>query len=138
MAVARRAAAQEAIHTEPSSPRRTTSRCSGFRFIIHPITDPGASTTVQRIVAAVAVVLLIAAALASCGTIAEAEAQVEIKKAEGIAKANQIINQSLTREYLQHEANLALMKFAEKGGTSTVVIPANMNSAPLISIGAGK
>jgi len=70
--------------------------------------------------------------------IAEAEAQVEIKKAEGIAKANQIINQSLTREYLQHEANLALMKFAEKGGTSTVVIPANMQTAPLISIGAAK
>lgn len=67
--------------------------------------------------------------------IAEAEAQVEVKKAEGIAKANQIINQSLTREYLQHEANLALMKFADKGGTSTVVIPANMNTAPLINIG---
>jgi regulator of protease activity HflC (stomatin/prohibitin superfamily) len=67
--------------------------------------------------------------------IAEAEAQVEIKKAEGIAKANQIINQSLTREYLQHEANLALMKFAEKGGTSTVVIPSNMSTAPLINIG---
>jgi regulator of protease activity HflC (stomatin/prohibitin superfamily) len=67
--------------------------------------------------------------------IAEAEAQVEIKKAEGIAKANQIINQSLTREYLQHEANLALMKFADKGGTATVVIPANMNTAPLINIG---
>ncbi len=70
--------------------------------------------------------------------IAEAEALVEIKKAEGIAKANQIINQSLTREYLQHEANLALMKFAEKGGTSTVVIPANMQTAPLINIGAGR
>jgi regulator of protease activity HflC (stomatin/prohibitin superfamily) len=70
--------------------------------------------------------------------IAEAEALVEIKKAEGIAKANQIINQSLTREYLQHEANLALMKFAEKGGTSTVVIPANMQTAPLINIGGGK
>ena len=68
--------------------------------------------------------------------IAEAEAQVEIKKAEGIAKANQIINQSLTREYLQHESNLALMKFAEKGGAATVVIPANMQTAPLISIGA--
>jgi regulator of protease activity HflC (stomatin/prohibitin superfamily) len=66
--------------------------------------------------------------------IAEAEAQVEIKKAEGIAKANQIINQSLTREYLQHEANLALMKFAEKGGTSTVVIPSNMQTAPLIQV----
>ena len=67
--------------------------------------------------------------------IAEAEAQVEIKKAEGIAKANQIINQSLTREYLQHESNLALQKFAEKGGTNTVVIPANMQTAPLIQIG---
>lgn len=70
--------------------------------------------------------------------IAEAEAQVEVKKAEGIAKANQIINQSLTREYLQHESNLALMKFAEKGGTATVVIPANMQTAPLISIGAAR
>ncbi len=70
--------------------------------------------------------------------IAEAEAQVEIKRAEGVAKANQIINQSLTREYLQHEANLALMKFAEKGGTSTVVIPANMQTAPLINIGGAK
>jgi regulator of protease activity HflC (stomatin/prohibitin superfamily) len=67
--------------------------------------------------------------------IAEAEAQVEIKKAEGIARANQIINQSLTREYLQHESNLALQKFAEKGGTNTVVIPANMQTAPLINIG---
>jgi regulator of protease activity HflC (stomatin/prohibitin superfamily) len=67
--------------------------------------------------------------------IAEAEAQVEVKKAEGIAKANQIINQSLTREYLQHESNLVLQKFAEKGGASTVVIPANMQTAPLIHIG---
>jgi len=70
--------------------------------------------------------------------IAEAEAQVEVKKAEGIAKANQIINQSLTREYLQHESNLALMKFAEKGGASTVVIPANMQTAPMISIGSAR
>jgi regulator of protease activity HflC (stomatin/prohibitin superfamily) len=70
--------------------------------------------------------------------VAEAEAQVEVKKAEGIARANQIINQSLTREYLQHEANLALMKFAEKGGTATVVIPANMQTAPLISVGAAR
>lgn len=69
--------------------------------------------------------------------IAEAEAQVEIKKAEGIAKANQIINQSLTREYLQHESNLALLRFAEKGGTTTVVLPANMQTAPLINIGGG-
>ncbi len=70
--------------------------------------------------------------------IAEAEAQVEVKKAEGIAKANQIINQSLTREYLQHESNMALQKFAEKGGTTTVVLPANMQTAPLIQITPGK
>jgi len=67
--------------------------------------------------------------------IAEAEAQVEVKRAEGVARSNQIINQSLTREYLQHESNLALHKFAEKGGTTTVVIPANMQTAPLINIG---
>ena len=60
---------------------------------------------------------------------------MEIKKAEGIARANQIINQSLTREYLQHEANLALMKFAEKGGTTTVVVPTSMQTAPLLNIG---
>lgn len=70
--------------------------------------------------------------------IAEAEAQVDVKRAEGVAKSNQIINQSLTREYLQHESNLALMKFAEKGGAATVVIPANMQTAPLISINAAK
>lgn len=66
--------------------------------------------------------------------IAEAEAQVELKRAEGIAKANQTVNQSLTREYLQHESNLALQKFAEKGGTTTVVIPATMQTAPLITL----
>ena len=70
--------------------------------------------------------------------IAEAEAQVEIKRAEGVARANQIINQSLTREYLQHESNLALHKFAEKSGTATVVVPATMQTAPLINIPAGR
>lgn len=61
--------------------------------------------------------------------------RIQIAEAEGIARANQIINQSLTREYLQHEANLALMKFAEKGGTTTVVIPTSIQSAPLIHPG---
>jgi regulator of protease activity HflC (stomatin/prohibitin superfamily) len=67
--------------------------------------------------------------------IAIAEAEAQVKRAEGVARANQIINQSLTREYLQHESNLALHKFAEKGGTTTVVVPANMQTAPLINIG---
>lgn len=69
--------------------------------------------------------------------IAQKEAEVKITEARGIAESNQIINQSLTREYLQHEANLALHKFAENGNTNTVVVPANMNVAPLINLPAG-
>ena len=35
-------------------------------------------------------------------------------------------------EYLQHESNLVLQKFAEKGGSNTVILPANMQTAPLL------
>lgn len=66
--------------------------------------------------------------------IARKQAEVEIAKSEGIAKANQIIQKSLTREYLQHEANQVAMKFAEKGGSNTVLLPMGMNVAPLIQI----
>jgi len=68
--------------------------------------------------------------------IAKKEADIRVTEAEGIARANRIIADSLTREYLQHEANLALLKFAEKGNTNTVVVPANMSAAPLFSIPA--
>jgi regulator of protease activity HflC (stomatin/prohibitin superfamily) len=102
------------------------------RVVIRALTtDPAIEKAIQESVAAQKQLETTKQRIA----IAEAEAQVEIKKAEGIAKANQIINQSLTRAYLQHESNLALQKFAEKGGTSTVVIPANMQTAPLINIG---
>jgi hypothetical protein len=57
--------------------------------------------------------------------IAAKDAEIEIARAKGIAQANQIINSSLTAEYLQHEVNNALSEFAKNGG-STVVIPANM------------
>ena len=70
--------------------------------------------------------------------IAKREAEIRVTEAEGIAKANRIIADSLTREYLQHEANQALLKFAEKGNTNTVVVPANMATSPLISIPAAK
>jgi len=66
--------------------------------------------------------------------IANKNAESEIAKAHGIAKANAIINSTLTREYLQHETNLVLQKFAEKGGSSTVILPANMQAAPLLQI----
>lgn len=102
------------------------------RVVIRALTtDPAIEKAIQEAVAAQKQLETTRQRVA----IAEAEAQVEIKRAEGVARANQIINQSLTREYLQHESNLALHKFAEKGGTTTVVIPANMQTAPLISIG---
>jgi regulator of protease activity HflC (stomatin/prohibitin superfamily) len=102
------------------------------RVVIRALTtDPAIEKAIQESVAAQKQLETTKQRIA----IAEAEAQVEVKRAEGIAKSNQIINQSLTREYLQHESNLALLKFAEKGGTTTVVIPANMQTAPLISIG---
>lgn len=102
------------------------------RVVIRSLTtDPAIEKAIQESVAAQKQLETTKQRIA----IAEAEAQVEVKKAEGIARANQIINQSLTREYLQHESNLALQKFADKGGTTTVVIPANMQTAPLISIG---
>jgi len=66
--------------------------------------------------------------------IAEQEAEVRLREAKGIAKSNEAINNTLTPAYLQHEANQALMEFARKGGTATVVIPSSMNAAPLISI----
>lgn len=63
--------------------------------------------------------------------IARQDALIEIERARGIAEANNIINASLTAEYLQHEINLALQSFAANGG-GTVVIPANMEGFNLL------
>jgi regulator of protease activity HflC (stomatin/prohibitin superfamily) len=67
--------------------------------------------------------------------IAKKEAEIRVTEADGIARSNRIIAGSLTREYLQHEANQALLKFAEKGNTNTVVIPAGTNIAPMLNVG---
>ncbi len=63
--------------------------------------------------------------------IAKKDAEIEIERAKGIAEANNIINSSLTAEYLQHEVNKALLRFAEGDG-SVVVIPANMQGFEMI------
>lgn len=68
--------------------------------------------------------------------IAKKEAEIRVTEADGIARSNRIIAGSLTREYLQHEANLALLKFAEKGNTNTVVIPAGTSIAPMLNVGS--
>lgn len=57
-------------------------------------------------------------------------------EALGIAEANRIIAGSLPRKYLQHEANQALLKFAESGNTSTVIMPSGMGVTPLINTAA--
>jgi hypothetical protein len=45
-------------------------------------------------------------------------AEIEAIQAEGIAKANGIINMTLTSEYLQHELNLTLQEFAKTGANT--------------------
>lgn len=67
--------------------------------------------------------------------IAKREADIKITEARGISEANKIIAGSLTREYLQHEANQALLKFAEKGNSNTIVVPSGMTVTPLINTG---
>jgi hypothetical protein len=57
--------------------------------------------------------------------------EIEVAKAEGIAKANRIINASLTAEYLQHEVNMARAEFARHDG-QTVLIPANMQGLQVL------
>jgi regulator of protease activity HflC (stomatin/prohibitin superfamily) len=58
-------------------------------------------------------------------------AEIEAIRADGIARANEIINETLTQEYLQHELNLTLQKFAETGA-NTIVVPANMQGFNMI------
>lgn len=65
--------------------------------------------------------------------IAQKEADIRVTEARGIAESNKIIAGSLTREYLQHEANQALLKFAESDNASTVILPAGMSVTPLIN-----
>ena len=65
--------------------------------------------------------------------IAQKEAEIKVTEARGIAESNRIIAGSLTREYLQHEANQALLKFAEGDNASTVILPSGMNVTPLIN-----
>jgi regulator of protease activity HflC (stomatin/prohibitin superfamily) len=58
-------------------------------------------------------------------------AEIEAIRAQGIANANDIINKTLTSEYLQHELNMTLQKFAETGA-NTIVVPANMHGFDMI------
>ncbi|HOD12320.1 MAG TPA: prohibitin family protein [Candidatus Omnitrophota bacterium] len=60
------------------------------------------------------------------------EAERRVIEAEGIAKAQEIINETLTPAYLQLEAIQAQKKMAESPNHTTVYIPSGDNGIPLI------
>lgn len=60
------------------------------------------------------------------------DAEIRIAQARGIAKAQEIINATLTDQYLQHEAIEAQLKMAESPNHTTVYIPSGANGIPLV------
>lgn len=61
------------------------------------------------------------------------KADIKVVEAQGIAKAQQIINQTLTDKYLQHEAIQAQSALANSPNHTTVYIPSGQNGIPLVS-----
>ena len=62
------------------------------------------------------------------------EAEIKVEEAKGIARAQSIINQTLTPYYLQHEAIQAYKELASSPNTTFVILPTSPNSSgmPLI------
>ena len=60
------------------------------------------------------------------------EAERRVIEAEGIARAQEIINKTLTPSYLQHEAIQAQMRMSESPNHTTVYIPVGDNGIPLV------
>ncbi|NOQ64445.1 MAG: hypothetical protein GQ582_08035 [Methyloprofundus sp.] len=66
--------------------------------------------------------------------IAAKDAEIRIEEAKGIAEAQRIINSTLTRNYLQHEAINAQLKMASSPNHTTVYIPSGKNGIPLVGV----
>ena len=65
--------------------------------------------------------------------IAQQEADIEVAHAIGIAKAQAIINKTLTPQYLQHEAIQAQLEAAKNSShTETIYVPAGPQGIPLV------
>lgn len=60
------------------------------------------------------------------------EAERKVIEAEGIAKAQEIINKTLTPAYLQHEAIKAQTDMSRSPNHTTVYIPSGDNGIPLV------
>jgi regulator of protease activity HflC (stomatin/prohibitin superfamily) len=68
--------------------------------------------------------------------IARRDAEIRIEEAKGIAEAQRIINETLTPNYLQHEAIGAQLKMADAPNHTTVYIPVGSNGLPLVHVPA--
>lgn len=66
--------------------------------------------------------------------IAKQDAEIKIEEAKGIAKAQEIINKTLTSNYLTHEAIQAQLKMADSPNTTVVYIPVGANGVPLVKM----
>jgi hypothetical protein len=64
--------------------------------------------------------------------IAVKDAEIRIEEAKGIAEAQKIINATLTKNYLQHEAINAQLEMASSPNHTTVYIPSGANGIPLV------
>jgi uncharacterized iron-regulated membrane protein len=60
------------------------------------------------------------------------KADIRVVEAQGIAKAQGIINASLTDKYLQHEAIAAQAAMVNSPNHTTVYIPSGQNGIPLV------
>jgi regulator of protease activity HflC (stomatin/prohibitin superfamily) len=66
------------------------------------------------------------------------EAERKVIEAEGIAKAQEIINKTLTSAYLQHEAIQAQAKMAGSPSHTVVYVPSGDNGIPLVRVLEGE
>ena len=72
--------------------------------------------------------------------IAARDAKIRVTKANGLAKAQKIINGTLTRLYVQHEAIDAYKELAKSPNTTFIIAPTNPQGTgmPIIIGGDGK
>ena len=61
------------------------------------------------------------------------KADIRVVEAEGIGKAQDIINKTLTDKYLQHEAIMAQEKMADSPNHTTIYIPSGQNGLPIVA-----
>ena len=70
--------------------------------------------------------------------IAKRDAEIRIEEAKGIAESQKIINETLTPNYLQHEAIQAQREMANSPNHTTVYIPVGSNGMPIVYTAQGE